>query len=201
MAKDDGAIRPPVRTPPRPQAISALMSSSGPTTDWYAIREVFLAMIHGARRSIRIETPYFIPDTSILDALVNAALRGVDVTIIFPKRPDTIMLRWVAFTYIGEVVRAGGRAFEYPAGFIHQKVIIADDEVATLGTCNIDIRSFMLDFEVNILMSHPATIQHLLEDFSADLRLSREITFDQFMNRPFMRRVAESIARLVAPLL
>jgi cardiolipin synthase A/B len=174
---------------------------SGPTTDWYPIREISLALINGARRSIKIESPYFIPDVSILNALVNAALRGVDVAIIFPKRPDTRLLRWVAHTYLGEVVRAGGRAFEYPIGFLHQKVIIVDDEIATIGTCNIDIRSFLLDFEVNVLLSHPVTIEHLLHDYETDLRVSEEARFEEFLNRPLYRRIEESLARLIAPLL
>jgi cardiolipin synthase A/B len=174
---------------------------SGPTTDWYAIHEIYLALIHGAKRSIYIESPYFIPDASILDGLVNAALRGVDVKIIAPRHTDNPMLRWVAVTYLGEVVRAGGHAYEYPLGFLHKKIVIADNEVATMGTCNIDIRSFLLDFEVNVLLSHPATIGHLLEDFNADLRDSNEMTFEQFLDRPFLRRLKESLARLVAPLL
>ncbi len=174
---------------------------SGPTTDWYAIHEIYLALIHGAKRSVYIESPYFIPDASILDALVNAALRGVDVKIVAPRFTDNPMLRWVAVTYLGEVVRAGGHAYEYPAGFLHKKIVIADNDVATMGTCNIDIRSFLLDFEVNVLLSHRDTLRHLLEDFDTDLRASNEMTFEQFVDRPFLRRLKESLARLVAPLL
>jgi cardiolipin synthase len=174
---------------------------SGPDTDWFAVQRLYLAMISMARRSLKIETPYFIPDQSISSALVNAALRGVDVQIIVPRYPDNQLLRHIAATYLGEILKAGGRVFEYPVGFLHQKIIIADDEVATTGTCNIDVRSFHLDFEVNVLLSSKDSVGHLLEDFEHDLRISEELHYRDFIDRPYARRLKESLLRLIAPLL
>lgn len=185
----------------QPEQETVSVIPSGPDTDWLAIHQLYLAMIHGAKTRIRIQTPYFIPDESIHAALLNAALRGVDVQIMLPRNPDYAYLRWVANTYLEEILRAGGRVFEYVNGFLHPKVILVDDRIATIGTCNIDIRSFRLDFEVNILTSGSKTVRHLLEDFEHDLGNCEEIDYLEFIDRPLGKRMKESVARLIAPLL
>ena len=91
--------------------------------------------------------------------------------------------------------------YEYRVGFLHPKVIIADDAVASIGTCNIDIRSLRLDFEVNILVSSPKTVGHLLEDFERDMKLCDELEYAAFIERPLRTRLKESLARLISPLL
>lgn len=174
---------------------------SGPDTNWYAVLRLYLAMINRANTSLKIQSPYFIPDQSISSALINAALRGVDVQIMVPRYPDNQLLRHVATTYFGEILKAGGRVFEYTVGFLHQKVIIIDDEIATTGTCNIDVRSFRLDFEVNILLSDKETVGHLLDDWENDLRICEELEYITFIARPYSRRIKESLLRLIAPLL
>lgn len=174
---------------------------SGPDADWRAIHQQYLALIHAARRRIRIQTPYFIPDESLLAALTLAALRGVNVEIMLPLNPDYPYLRWVAHTCLDDLLRAGVRVYEYRAGFLHPKVLIVDDEIASVGTCNIDIRSLRLDFEVNILVSSPKTVGHLLEDFERDLKLCDELRYEDFIERPLVSRLKESLARLISPLL
>ena len=173
---------------------------SGPDTEWFAIQRVYLELIHGAEKRIIIQTPYFVPDSSIQEALINAALRGIDVQILIPKKPDHPIFRWIAMTYFGDLLRAGARIFEYQPGFLHQKVMIADDDLATIGTCNIDIRSFRLDFEVNLLLSDTQAIQHLLEDVRMDIEQSHELDHEQYLKRSFPVRILESLARLIAPL-
>jgi len=174
---------------------------SGPDTDWNAIHTLYLSMLNGAKKLIRIQTPYFIPDESILEALKVAALRGVQVHLMIPRYPDARYLYWVAHTYVGEILRAGVHVHEYTIGFLHTKTIIVDDEVATVGTCNIDIRSFRLDFEVNILATGRKTIRHLIDDFENDMRLCEEMDYLTYINRPIPDRIRDSIVRLVAPLL
>ncbi|HWR00040.1 MAG TPA: phospholipase D-like domain-containing protein, partial [Candidatus Methylomirabilis sp.] len=174
---------------------------SGPDTDWKAIHLHYLSLIHASTRSLRIQMPYFIPDESLMMALQLAALRNVDVDIMLPRHPDWPYLRWVAHTYLDDLLRAGVRVHEYRVGFLHPKVIIADEAVASIGTCNLDIRSLRLDFEVNILVSAPATIRHLNEDFDRDLEMCDEIDYAQFIMRPLRARVKESLARLISPLL
>lgn len=174
---------------------------SGPDSHWFAIQRIYLEMIHSAEHSIILQTPYFIPDSSIYEALINASLRGVNVTIMTPRYPDLALCRWVSITYFGELLRAGVKIYEYPIGFLHQKVAIIDESIASVGTCNIDIRSLKTDFEINVLISSPDTIQHLLEDAAQDLSVSIEYTLHDYLNRSFHARVRESFARLIAPLL
>lgn len=174
---------------------------SGPDTDWFAVQNLYVDMINSATTSILIQTPYFIPDAGLEEALVNAALRGIDVQIMLPRYPDNQLLRWVARTYLNNILRAGGRVFEYRVGFLHQKVIVIDETIATTGTCNIDIRSFRLDFEINVLLSAPEPVHHLLEDIERDMQLCDEVTYNAYLSRPFLTRVRDSLVRLIAPLL
>lgn len=174
---------------------------SGPDSAWFAIQRVYLEMIHSAEHSILIQTPYFIPDTAIHEALINAALRGVRITLMTPRFPDLILCRWVSITYFGELLRAGVKIFEYPIGFLHQKVLIIDESIASVGTCNIDIRSLRTDFEINVLISSKPTIDRLLRDADLDLAPSLEYTLETYLHRPFYERIRDSFARLIAPLL
>ncbi len=174
---------------------------SGPDADWKAIHLHYLSLINSAERSLRIQMPYFIPDESLMAALALAALRNVKVELMLPSHPDWPYLRWVAHTYLDDLLRAGVRVYEYRVGFLHPKVIIADDAVASIGTCNIDIRSLRLDFEVNILVSSPKTVGHLLEDFERDMKLCDELEYAAFIERPLRTRLKESLARLISPLL
>ncbi|MEN9558050.1 MAG: cardiolipin synthase [Candidatus Parcubacteria bacterium] len=175
--------------------------ASGPDSRWHTIHQQYLALIHQARRRIRIQTPYFIPDESLSAALTLAALRGVDIEIMLPHKTDWPYLRWVAHTYLEDLLRAGVRVYEYQQGFLHTKAIIVDDVAASVGTCNVDIRSLRLDFEVNLLLTGTHSIRHLTEDFERDLIQCEEIRYGAFIERPLRQRVLESIARLISPLL
>lgn len=174
---------------------------STPGSGWRAIHEHYLALINSAERRIRIQTPYFIPDESLTASLILAVLRGVEVEIMVPKNPDWPYLRWVAHTYLEELLRMGVRAYEYKPGFLHTKALIVDDLIASVGTCNIDIRSLRLDFEVNVLLSGDTAITHLTEDFERDLVVCNELHYTTFMERPLRQRLLESAARLISPLL
>lgn len=174
---------------------------SGPDGDWKVIHQQYLALIHGATKRIRIQTPYFIPDESLVGALTLAALRGVEVQLMLPQRMDWPYLRFVAHTYLEDILRAGGRVYEYRPRFLHTKVCIVDDAVASIGTCNVDIRSLRLDFEVNVLLSGSQSVGHLTQDFERDLKQCDEIHYASFIERPLRRRLLESVARLVSPLL
>lgn len=174
---------------------------SGPDAEWFAVHRVYVYMINHAERELIIETPYYIPDPSIQEALLNAALRGVDVKLILPEKADSPFFQWVAMTYIGDLLRAGVRVFEYPHGFLHQKVMIADQAFACTGTCNIDIRSFRLDFEVNAILSGHDSVHHLLEDAEQDIAIANELNYAAYLHRPLLGRIRESFTRLIAPLL
>ncbi|MFA5129899.1 MAG: cardiolipin synthase [Patescibacteria group bacterium] len=174
---------------------------SGPDAEWFSVQRVYVDLINQAKRELIIQTPYYIPDASIQEALMNAALRGVDVRLNLPFRPDAKIFHWAAMTYLGDLMRSGVRVFEYSKGFLHQKVIIADRALACIGTCNIDIRSLRLDFEVNVVLSGHASIHRLLEDAELDLSLSRELSYESYLRRPIHIRALESLMRLISPLL
>jgi cardiolipin synthase len=121
--------------------------SGGPDQVWNPIKEEYLKLIGIAREYIYLQTPYFIPDQSVLDALRIAALSGVDVRIMFPCKPDHPLVYWASYSYVAELLDAGVRAYTYDNGFIHAKTATVDDAVASIGTANWDIRSFRLNFE------------------------------------------------------
>lgn len=175
--------------------------ASGPDGAWKTIHQQYLALIHGATRRVRIQTPYFIPDEALQNALIQSALRGVNIELMLPRYPDWPYLRWAAQTYFSDLLRAGVRIFEYRVGFLHTKAVIVDDILASVGTCNVDIRSLRLDFEVNVLVSGSGTVRHLTEDFERDLLMCDEVRFVDFIDRPLWKRLVQSLARLVSPLL
>ena len=175
--------------------------ASGPDSDWEAIHYAYFSAINQAKKNIYIETPYFIPDESILRALKSAALSGVDVRIIFPKIADHKIVNTASYSYFGDILRAGGKVYLYTKGFIHSKVVIIDDKIFSTGSANMDLRSFMLNFEINAFIYDKKVILSATEDFFKDIKNSKELTEDDYNSRKTSRKVAESIARLFSPIL
>lgn len=175
--------------------------SSGPNNDREQIKSSYIKMINSAKETLYLQTPYFVPDESFLNALRIAALSGVDVRIMLPKKPDHKIMEWAAYSYLGELLQIGVRCYLYEKGFLHAKTIIADAEVASVGTANIDIRSFKLNFEINGLVYGRETANKLQEIFIRDISNCTELTFDQYQNRPITSRIMESLTRLLSPIL
>lgn len=175
--------------------------SSGPDSDWCSIRNTYLKLINKAKKSIYIETPYFIPDESILTALKIACLSGVAVKIIIPCKPDHPFIYWASKSYIWELVECGAKCYTYNDGFIHSKILSIDGKMCTIGTANMDIRSFSLNFEVNAVIYEVETTLALDKAFEADILNSTLLTVADYKNRPFIIRFKESISRLLSPIL
>lgn len=175
--------------------------TSGPDSEWEQIKNGYIKMISSAKESILIQTPYFIPDASVLDTLKVAALSGVDVSIMIPNKPDHMFVYWATYSYIGEMLKAGVRIFIYDNGFIHAKTIIVDEQIASVGTANIDVRSFRLNFEVNAFIYDEEISSKLVDSFFEDVALSKELTQEDYLHRPLMIRFKESISRLLSPIL
>ncbi|MDR1572428.1 MAG: cardiolipin synthase, partial [Clostridiales Family XIII bacterium] len=135
--------------PEKAGASAVQIVASGPDSSREEIKHGYLKMISAASRNIFIQTPYFVPDASILDALKTAALSGVDVRIMIPHMPDHMFVYWATYSYVGQLINVGARAFVYDAGFLHAKTMAVDGEVASVGSANFDIRSFRLNFETN----------------------------------------------------
>ncbi|TLS37801.1 cardiolipin synthase [Pseudalkalibacillus caeni] len=177
------------------------MIAGGPDQHWETIKNLFFSMIVSAKKSIYITSPYFIPDEDILSALKVAALSGIDVRIIVPDRPDKRIVFYASRSYFPELLDAGVKVYEYKEGFLHSKVIIVDNELASIGTSNMDMRSFHLNFEVNTFLFKTNSTTKLVKDFLNDLDHSKPIEFVHFNKRPILARVVESTSRLLSPLL
>lgn len=175
--------------------------TSGPDSEWEQIKNGYIKMISLAKETIFIQTPYFIPDSSLLDALRIACLCGVDVKIMIPNKPDHMFVYWATYFYVGEMLKAGAKIYIYEKGFIHSKSIVVDHEIASVGTANIDVRSFRLNFEVNAFIYHKGFSNTLMDQFTEDMKASTELTLENYMKRPVKIRLKESISRLLSPIL
>ncbi|UOE93148.1 cardiolipin synthase [Alkalihalobacillus sp. LMS39] len=177
------------------------MIASGPDKRWEVIKKLFFSMITSAKKSIWIASPYFIPDDDILSALKIAALSGVDVRILVPNRPDKKIVFHASRSYFPELLEAGVKIYEYHRGFMHSKIIIVDNEIASIGTSNMDMRSFHLNFEVNAFLYQTKSVTTLVGDYIFDLEHSNQISYEVFKKRSIFLRVIESTSRLLSPLL
>ena len=175
--------------------------SSGPDSEWEQIKYGYIKMISSAKKSIWIQTPYFIPDASLLDALRIAALTGKDVRIMIPNKPDHLFVYWATTYHVGEMLKAGAKIFIYDNGFIHSKTIIVDEQVSSVGTANIDVRSFKLNFEVNAFIYNECIAKSLTESYLKDIEVSKEWTLEEYNKRSWFIRFKESISRLLSPIL
>ena len=189
--------------PKRPQfdGVRTQIISSGPDTQWKNVRNGYFKMINEAESHVYLTTPYFVPDDGIFEALRVAALSGLDVRIIIPGNPDHFFVYWASMSYLGELLEAGVKVYQYEKGFIHAKVLTIDGTVASVGSANMDIRSFDLNFEVNAFMYDEVITKVLEDDFMNDLRCCVEITKEWYHRRRWWFKVHEAIARLISPML
>ncbi|WP_019243513.1 MULTISPECIES: cardiolipin synthase [Bacillus] len=181
--------------------ISMQIVASGPDSKWEQIKQGYIKLILSAKKSVLIQTPYFIPDASLLDAVRIACLSGKDVKIMIPNKPDHIFVYWATISHVADMLKAGAKVYIYDNGFIHAKTIVVDEEVASVGTANIDVRSFRLNFEVNAFIYSSKVSKELVEAFNHDITLSRLLTLEEYNNRPLIIRFKESISRLLSPIL
>lgn len=162
---------------------------------------VFFEALNQARKSIYLTSPYFIPDEPILRALECAALRGVDVRIIVPQKSDVILARQAAISHFAGLISVGVKVYEYKPSMLHAKTLIIDDMLSIVGSANMDIRSFRLNFELNALILDAEIASSLNEKFHQDLQKSKYIDPVVFSKRGIRKRIIERIVRLLSPLL
>src|SRR5699024_666115 len=160
--------------------VGAQIVSSGPDTEWQQIKNGYVKMINSAKEYIYMQTPYFIPDDSLLDALKIAALSGVDVRLMVPDKPDHMFVYWATLSNVGELLKAGAKVYIYRNGFIHAKTLAVDDTTASVGTANVDHRSFRLNFEVNAFLYDQKTTAELRLAFENDMQLAEELTLEDY---------------------
>jgi cardiolipin synthase len=176
--------------------------TSGPDSEWAAIRQLYAAMIVSAQRHVRLQSPFFIPDATLAEALTTAALAGVDVQVMLSARPSGNRLPdWAGNTFIAEIVGAGVRVFLYEKGYLHAKTISIDSEICSIGSANIDIRSFSINYELNAVLYSERLAQELEADFDQDLAYCKEFDPAAYRQRGPVVRFRDSVARLLSPLL
>lgn len=173
---------------------------SGPDCIQPIIRNTFIKMIAQASYTVKIMTPYLIPDQEIVSALQTAAASGVHVQIIVPGKPDKKLVYTVTESYFAPLIKAGVHIYKYSDVFTHAKVLIIDDEIASCGTANMDVRSFQLDFEATVLFKCSA-VNKLVQDFNNDLTHCFEIKADDWRHRSALRKITEGVLNIAAPLM
>ncbi|WP_419870621.1 cardiolipin synthase [Chryseobacterium sp. CT-SW4] len=176
------------------------VAASGPDTN-PAIMLSTNSAILSARKKIYIVTPYFVPVETIINAIKQMALAGLDVRLMVPKSGDSVIVNAAAYSYYEELLENKVRIFFYKKGFIHAKTMIVDDHFASVGTANMDVRSQELNFEVNTLIYDQKTNKKLEEIFLADMEDCEEITWEQWRKRSKTKVFFEHLARLLSPLI
>lgn len=174
---------------------------SGPADPQETCSLFFVEALNAARKRIWISTPYFVPDEAVWSALELAVLRGVDVRILLPSRKDHLFVFLASILYSMEAVRIGVRIFNYNEGFVHQKVVLIDDDVAAVGSANLDNRSFRLNFEIMVLAISEAFNKEVANMLLDDFAVSREKTMEDVTKYSTLYRLGLGIARLLSPVL
>jgi cardiolipin synthase A/B len=179
---------------------SVLVFPSGPADPVQACNLFFVNLINQAQSRLWIASPYFVPDNSVLTALKVAALRGVDVRVILPNRPDHRLVYLCSFSYYSELQTVGIKLYRYRPGFTHQKVILVDQSIAGVGTVNLDNRSFFLNFEVTAFVADLQFVKAVESMLTEDLQVSRLVDKSE-QKRSLGFQLAAKIARLLSPVL
>ncbi|MGN0680646.1 MAG: cardiolipin synthase [Candidatus Fimisoma sp.] len=175
--------------------------SCGPESPKEEVKRAFMRMITYAQKNVYVQTPYFVPDPSIIESLKMAAQSGIDVRVMIPCMPDHMFVYWATYSYVGELLRSGARVFIYDEGFLHAKTLVVDGEVGTVGSTNFDNRSFRLNFETNAFIFDDGFALKMEETFRRDMEKGHELTLEDYMNRSLIIKFKEAISRLLADIL
>lgn len=177
------------------------ITTSGPDSEWSSIEQLYFNLITSAQECICIQTPYFVPSESIYKALLSAALGGIEVNIMVTGNADKRLPYWAAFSFFEDLLKAGVNIYHFKKGFMHAKTIVVDHDISSVGTANMDIRSFQLNYEVNMLIYDRDTAHDLDEQFKKDLECCHRLTLEEYYKIGKFKNFRNSIARLFAPLM
>ena len=175
--------------------------SSGPDHMEEYIKNAYMKIINDAKEYVYIQTPYLVPDGPVIEALKISALSGVDVRIMVPGKPDHFFMEWILSANIGLLIEYGVKIYRYGNGFIHSKTIVADGQVCSIGTANLDIRSFNLNFEVNAFIYNENVAKEQEAIFLNDQEKSKLVIKEEYDKRSKSLKIKESLIRLLAPIL
>ncbi len=186
--------------PPLKQSdIGVQIISSGPDSKRGHIRDCYFKIISSAKNYIYIQTPYFAPDETLLDAIIICAKSGVDIRIMLPGIPDKKMIYNVTLSYVNDLLDAGVKVY-FHEGFIHAKTFVSDDFITSIGTTNLDIRSFKLDYEINAVIYDRSFALENKNIFLKDIEQCREAELKEFKNIGFFKKILHSVCKLFSPL-
>ena len=177
------------------------IAASGPDTDWANIMEAIFFAIVTAEDYVYITTPYFIPNDQIITAMQVASKSGVDVKLLIPDKSDSWTAKHATNSYLEQLLEANVKIYRYEKGFIHAKTMVVDDVFTTIGTCNMDYRSFNINFEINALIYNKEKAIEAKSIFINDLESAIQVNLEQWTERSNIKRIQEAYCRLWAPLL
>jgi cardiolipin synthase len=180
---------------------NVLVVPSGPADELETCSLFFVQMLNVAQKRAWITSPYFVPNEAVLEALILAALRGVEVRVMIPDNPDKKTVWYAAFAYMKEAQKAGVEFYRYRKGFLHQKVMLVDDDLAVVGTANLDNRSFRLNFELSVLISDRIFSTQVEQMLRMDFDECQMVTSEETTSQSLPSRIAIAGSRLLSPIL
>ncbi len=180
---------------------AVLVVESGPDREWAPIHRIYVQAITASVSRVWLTNPYFLPDKVMEEALVTAALRGVDVRILLPKRNDSRLVAYASAAFFQALLQAGVKLYRYRAGFVHAKTLVVDDWASTVGSANMDARSFRLNFELNVFVFSGGLTTALAETFERDLAEADPVTREAERAIGYLTRLARQAAQLLSPLM
>ncbi|RMF86076.1 MAG: hypothetical protein D6744_00370 [Planctomycetota bacterium] len=189
---------------PKPETVGdciVQLVPTGPEQDSESLAQLIYAAVTSAREAIRIETPYFVPDAAVRAALKHAAFCGVRVELVLPTRSDQPLVLWAGRSFHADLIRAGVQIYEFEHGVLHSKLMTIDERWCMVGSANMDVRSFRLNFELTALIYDQTLAREVSAAIERHLRVSRRITPTDLRRRSFGQQMSEGVARLFAPLL
>src|SRR5699024_1991796 len=189
------------RTEPHSGNSPVQIIDSGPNSETEHIKNMYIKLIMSAKKSVFIQTPYFIPDSSFMDACKVALLAGVDVRIMIPNKPDHPFVYWATLAYAGDLFSYGAKILIYENGFMHAKTIVVDGEVASVGTTNIDTRSYTFNFEGNAVIYDQNVANELQPLSLRACEHTTKLTMETYNKRSLLIRSKEGISHLLSPIL
>lgn len=175
--------------------------SGGPDDDFPTVKQVYFTIINTATEYLYITNPYIIPNAAMLQALQTTALSGVDVRIMISEKTDGKIVGWCVRSYFETLLKSGIKIYLFPDGFLHSKIMVSDDTLVTIGTANLDDRSFDQNYEVNAIVYDGAFAKLLKDDFLLDSGISRVLTYEEHLKRPWADKLKEGFGKVFSPLL
>ena len=179
----------------------ALVMSTGPADDIELCLLSHLSLVLSAKKRLWIGNPYFVPPEGFANALALAAQRGVDVRIMVPLTNDNLLVKFASAPHMEKLIAAGVKFWNYSEGFMHQKVMLVDDEMGMVGSVNLDARSFFINFEIMAVSADPSFIASLENMMKDDFAKSLAVTAESFKTLPLWRKIAGRAANLFAPMI